>query len=74
MKYCTPFWLYLYPWKIISDNVLTGFQVVPSEMADKLFEACGSDSFEKLDSTVKVTFFAYEYPSVLLKSSLHAGM
>ena len=29
-------------------------QVVPAEMADKLFEACGSDSYEKLDSTVKV--------------------
>ena len=29
-------------------------QVVPSEMADKLFEACGSDSYEKLDSAVKV--------------------
>ena len=29
-------------------------QVVPAEMTDKLFEACGSDSYEKLDSTVKV--------------------
>ncbi|XP_015752831.1 PREDICTED: replication factor C subunit 4-like [Acropora digitifera] len=27
--------------------------VVPDEMADKLFEACGTDSFDKLDSTVK---------------------
>lgn len=27
--------------------------VVPGEMADKLFEACGTDSFDKLDSTVK---------------------
>ncbi|XP_073255287.1 replication factor C subunit 4-like [Porites lutea] len=27
--------------------------VVPDDMADKLFAACGSDSFEKLDSTVK---------------------
>ena len=31
------------------------FQVVPDDMADKLFAACGSDSFEKLDSTVKVS-------------------
>lgn len=29
-------------------------QVVPAEMADKLFEACGSDSYEKLDLAVKV--------------------
>ncbi|KAK2573546.1 Replication factor C subunit 4 [Acropora cervicornis] len=27
--------------------------VVPDQMADKLFEACGTDSFDKLDSTVK---------------------
>ena len=33
---------------------LIGLQVVPDEMADKLFEACGTDSFDKLDSTVKV--------------------
>ena len=32
------------------------FQVVPDDMADKLFAACGSDSFEKLDSSVKVSF------------------
>ena len=31
------------------------FQVVPDDMADKVFAACGSDSFEKLDSTVKVS-------------------
>ena len=28
-------------------------------MADKLFEACGTDSYEKLDTTVKVTFLLY---------------
>lgn len=27
--------------------------VVPTKMADKLFEACGSDSYDKLDSAVK---------------------
>lgn len=35
------------------------FQVVPDDMADKLFAACGSDSFEKLDSTVKVSFIMF---------------
>ena len=34
--------------------LVTFLQVVPSKMADKLFEACGSDSFEKLDATVQV--------------------
>lgn len=41
--------------KIINTyHLVTFLQVVPSKMADKLFEACGSDSFEKLDATVQV--------------------
>lgn len=35
-------------------NYCDWLQVLPDEMADKLFEACGTDSFDKLDSTVKV--------------------
>ena len=38
-------------------------------MADKLFEACGTDSFDKLDSTVKVTIFLYK-----LLISLHVSL
>ena len=34
--------------------LITVCQVVPGKMADNLFEACQSDSYEKLDSTVKV--------------------
>lgn len=34
--------------------LVTFLQVVPIKMADKLFEACESDSFEKLDATVQV--------------------
>ena len=41
--------------KIINTyHLVTFLQVVPSKMADKLFETCGSDSFEKLDATVQV--------------------
>jgi len=36
-----------------ADDITEIAGVVPSEMADKLFEACGSDSYEKLDSAVK---------------------
>ena len=43
------------------------FQVVPDDMADKLFAACGSDSFEKLDSSVKVSFIMFD---VLYHASL----
>lgn len=43
--------------KLLADTFAhpMNFQVVPDDMADKLFAACGSDSFEKLDSTVKVS-------------------
>jgi len=36
-----------------ADDITEIAGVVPSEMADKLFEACGSDSYEKLDSAIK---------------------
>lgn len=36
-----------------ADDISEIAGVVPSKMADKLFEACGSDSFEKLDATVQ---------------------
>ena len=36
--------------------LLVVLQVVPAQMADKLFEACGSDSYDKLDCTVKVEY------------------
>lgn len=37
-----------------NEPLMTVCQVVPAKMADDLFEACQSDSYEKLDSTVKV--------------------
>ena len=45
--------------KVHNTILLTVSQVVPAQMADKLFEACGTDSYEKLDTTVKVTFLLY---------------
>lgn len=45
-------------------------QVVPDEMADKLFEACGTDSFDKLDSTVKVRLVRHICVNVVIISIL----
>jgi len=36
-----------------ADDITEIAGVVPAQMADKLFEACGTDSYEKLDTTVK---------------------